>query len=270
MAKSFMSVLEELGISDRIGQITLDNVSNNNTMMASLESEFMLQGIPFHRDGNPVRYSLESDLISRVRHIVAQCRASGNRREDFRNAKKIVERGHSSNDDDDELLQRVVVLLRDVDTRWSSTFLMVDRFLELYPAIEQFILNDPKLSDTILFSATDLEVLNDIREYLFVFHSIQELASAEKTPTLSIILPLYEGLIEMLGLMKTTLPNLSHIIDVSLWKLREYVDKARGTRIYALAMAINPTTKLEWISKNWPQYDAAQARQWLKSSFFKS
>lgn len=69
-----------------------------------------------------------------------------------------------------------------------------------------------------------------------MFHSIQELASAEKTPTLSIILPLYEGLIEMLGLMKTTLPNLSHIIDVSLRKLREYVDKARGTRIYALAM----------------------------------
>lgn len=69
-----------------------------------------------------------------------------------------------------------------------------------------------------------------------MFHSIQELASAEKTPTLSIILPLYEGLIEMLGLMKTTLPNLCHIIDVSLRKLREYVDKARGTRIYALAM----------------------------------
>ncbi|KAJ3912848.1 hypothetical protein F5877DRAFT_53394, partial [Lentinula edodes] len=219
--------------------------------------------------------SLESDLISRVRHIVAQCRASGNQWEDFRNAvlamrneiqKKIVERGHSSNDDDDELLQRVVVLLCDVDTQWSSTFLMVDCFLKLYPAIERFILNDPKLSDTILFSATDLEVLNDIWEYLFVFHSIQELASAEKTPTLSIILPLYEGLIEMLGLMKTTLPNLSHIIDVSLRKLREYVDKARGTRIYALAMAINPTTKLEWISENWPQYDAAQARQWLKSS----
>lgn len=107
-------------------------------------------------DDNPVntedyRKSLESDLISRVRHIVAQCRASGNRREDFRNAvlamrneiqTKIVERGCSSNDDDDELLQRVVVLLRDVDTRWSSTFLMVDRFLELYPvSILKFDLN---------------------------------------------------------------------------------------------------------------------------------
>ncbi|KAJ3870504.1 hypothetical protein F5051DRAFT_341841, partial [Lentinula edodes] len=120
--------------------------------------------------------------------------------------------------------------------RWSSTFFVVDHFLELYPAIEQFITNDSKLSDTVLFSAVDIQVLNDIREYLYLFHSIQELASAEKTPTLSIVLPLYEGLIEMLGLMKSTLLNLAHIIKVSLRKLHEYVDEARGTRIYALAM----------------------------------
>ncbi|KAJ3830979.1 hypothetical protein F5878DRAFT_550010 [Lentinula raphanica] len=142
----------------------------------------------------------------------------------------------AADENEDALLERVVVLLRDVDTRWSSTFFMVDRFLELYPAIERFITNDPKLSDTTLFSCVDLQVLNDIREYLFLFHSVQELASAEKTPTLSIVLPLYEHLVEMLRLLKTTLPNLAHIIEVSLRKLHEYIDKARTTRIYSLAM----------------------------------
>ncbi|KAJ3925282.1 MAG: hypothetical protein NXY57DRAFT_907279, partial [Lentinula lateritia] len=191
------------------------------------------------------RRSLESDLISRVCQIITLCRASGNRWDDFWDTvmsmrKEMQKNGtHECADDNnntDGLLERVVVLLRDVDTRWSSTFFMVDRFLELYPAIEQFITNDPKLSDTVLFSAVDIQVLNDIWEYLYLFHSIQELASVEKTPTLSIVLPLYEGLIEMLGLMKSTLPNLAHIIDVSLRKLHEYVDKAWGTRIYALAM----------------------------------
>ncbi|KAJ3845958.1 hypothetical protein EV368DRAFT_20144, partial [Lentinula lateritia] len=124
----------------------------------------------------------------------------------------------------------------DVGTQRSLTLLMIDCFLKLYPAIEQFILNHPKLLDMILISATDLEVLNDTWKYLFVFHSIQELTPTGKTLILSIILPLYEGLIEMLRLMKITLPNISHIIDVSLQKLCEYVDKARGTRIYALAM----------------------------------
>ncbi|KAJ3974853.1 hypothetical protein EV361DRAFT_588665 [Lentinula raphanica] len=42
----------------------------------------------------------------------------------------------AADENEDALLERVVVLLRDVDTRWSSTFFMVDRFLELYPVSE--------------------------------------------------------------------------------------------------------------------------------------
>ncbi|KAJ3871964.1 ribonuclease H-like domain-containing protein, partial [Lentinula edodes] len=259
-----------------IGQITLDNASNNNTMMSALDLELTKRDIPFDCDGNRVRYvmyleyrnALASDLISRVRHLVNLCRASGNRRDDFRNT---VLEGNSVDDESDYsnttmLLERVVVLLRDVDTHWSSTFFMVDRFLELYPAIRQFVQNDPKICDTELFSPVELQVLNDIREYLFAFHSIQELASAEKTPTLSIVLPLYEGLIEILGLMKSTLPNLSHVIDVSLEKLCEYTNKARVTRIYGLAMAINPTTKLDWVSDNWLRSEKDQVRNWLKNA----
>ncbi|KAJ3966579.1 ribonuclease H-like domain-containing protein [Lentinula raphanica] len=200
--------------------------------------------LPSLRDGDTdddgqYRDALASDLIARVRHLVNLCRASGNRRDDF--CKTVLGENATGNDIDDAddiLLDRVVVLLRDVDTRWSSTFFMVDRFLELYPAIQRFIENDTKLSNSELFSSVELEALNDIREFLHTFHSIQELASAEKTPTLSIVLPLYEGLIEILELMKDKLPNLSHIIDVSLDKLREYLNKARSTHIYGLAMGM--------------------------------
>ncbi|KAJ3767345.1 hypothetical protein FB446DRAFT_600347, partial [Lentinula raphanica] len=153
--------------------------------ISSTEIEASLQDNP----NSPTEYraALESDLISRVRQLVNACRASGNRRHDF---KKTVLSTDGLDTGNEALLERVVVLLRDVDTRWSSTFLMVDHFLELYPAIERFIRNDPKLSETAeLFSTTELQVLDDIRNYLFTFHSIQELASAEKTPTLSIVLP---------------------------------------------------------------------------------
>ncbi|KAJ3911829.1 ribonuclease H-like domain-containing protein [Lentinula edodes] len=316
MARSFMQVLDEYGIADRIGQITLDNASNNNTMICFPHviniavktglsfvttlpplqngqtdddglSADEISAVLFDNPNNSEEYqnALASDLISRVRHLVNLCRASGNRRDDFRNTvlsmreeirnariERSQEREGNSVDDKSDysdttmLLERVVVLLRDVDTRWSSTFFMVDRFLELYPAIRQFVQNDPKICDTELFSPVELQVLDDIREYLFAFHSIQELASAEKTPTLSIVLPLYEGLIEILGLMKSTLPNLSHVIDVSLEKLREYTNKARVTRIYGLAMAINPTTKLDWVSDNWLRSEKDQVRNWLKNA----
>ncbi|KAH7876160.1 uncharacterized protein C8R40DRAFT_1043014, partial [Lentinula edodes] len=219
---------------------TLPPLQNGQTDDDGLSAD-EISAVLFDNPNNSEEYrnALASDLISRVRHLVNLCRASGNRRDDFRNT--VLSMRNSVDDESDYsdttmLLERVVVLLRDVDTRWSSTFFMVDRFLELYPAIRQFVQNDPKICDTELFSPVELQVLDDIREYLFAFHSIQELASAEKTPTLSIVLPLYEGLIEILGLMKSTLPNLSHVIDVSLEKLREYTNKARVTRIYGLAM----------------------------------
>jgi hypothetical protein len=41
------------------------------------------------------------------------------------------------------------------------------------------------------------KALCDVREWLQILHSVQELVSAEKTPTLSVVLPLYERLIGM-------------------------------------------------------------------------
>lgn len=38
--------------------ITLDNASNNNTMMEELAEELHELGIPFDKDGNRIRYNL--------------------------------------------------------------------------------------------------------------------------------------------------------------------------------------------------------------------
>ncbi|KAJ4496040.1 hypothetical protein C8J55DRAFT_413443 [Lentinula edodes] len=201
------------------------------------------------------REALGKDLISTVRQLVNTCRASGNRRDDFRDivinmqselqAQKAMRSGNlSENLEKDDVLERVVVLLRDVDTRWSSIFFMVDRFLELYPAVERFINENSAFDSVMLPNNVDLIVLNDIRKYLHAFHCVQEAASAEKTPTLAIVLPLYEELIEILKAMKMKLPNLSHVIDASLQKLFEYVNKARSTRVYALAMGRSHSSKI--------------------------
>jgi len=45
-----------LTYSLQIGWITLDNASNNDTFMSSLERELNARGIPFERDGNRIRY----------------------------------------------------------------------------------------------------------------------------------------------------------------------------------------------------------------------
>ncbi|KDQ05725.1 hypothetical protein BOTBODRAFT_77757, partial [Botryobasidium botryosum FD-172 SS1] len=67
---------------------------------------------------------LAGDLLKRIHQLVTACRASGQRREDLRNTISV-------GNDRGIWELRVVELLKDVDTWWSSLFLMVDRVLEL-------------------------------------------------------------------------------------------------------------------------------------------
>ncbi|KAJ6548091.1 hypothetical protein B0H10DRAFT_1851448, partial [Mycena sp. CBHHK59/15] len=181
---------------------------------------------------------LKDDVISLARSLVTACRASGQRRDDF---EETIEKGNENGGwgDPPELL-RIVGLLKDVDTRWSSIFLMVDRVLELYQAIDA-LLNLDKYSDLkfMLLSDLELQVLRDVRQFLQVPHVVQELVSAEKTPTLCIVLPLYERLILMLRDLKLKLPKLGHAISAAIRKLEEYLALSRRASIYALAMGKN-------------------------------
>jgi hypothetical protein len=75
--------------------------------------------------------SLTGDVVSKVRCFVTTCRASGQRCEEFI---AIIREGNKAGGFGDPLVKlRVVGLLKDVDTHWSSIFKMIDRFLELYP-----------------------------------------------------------------------------------------------------------------------------------------
>jgi hypothetical protein len=79
--------------------------------------------------------ALDSDVVGKTRSLVSACRASGQRREDLQST--IME-GNSSRSFPDGKELRNVQLLRDMDVRWSSTFLMIDRVLELYPVCMNF------------------------------------------------------------------------------------------------------------------------------------
>ncbi|KZP07599.1 hypothetical protein FIBSPDRAFT_707160, partial [Athelia psychrophila] len=87
--------------------------------------------------------------------------------------------------------------------------------------------------------------------FLQVPHVVQELVSAEKTPTLSLILPMYEQLIGMLQDLKFELPKLGHAIEAARVKLDEYMEKTRKTPMHVFAMVLNPTIKFEWLLEHW-------------------
>jgi hypothetical protein len=243
---------------------------------------------------------LQDDTIKRARQLVHFIRDSGQRREDFIAViKKGNEDGSWGKDSEGKNIElRVVGLLKDIDTRWSSTFFMVDRVIELrlvrpffranadimelncFQAINAFFDLDKYKDFDFSYNMSEEQyaVLHDIRQFLHVFHVVQELVSAEKTPTLSIILPMYETLVTMLEDLKKVLPVISGAIAASQAKLQEYLQKSRGTTAYTAAIGtslrtprgleiliiaftvINPTMKLEWLRKNWSEADYSSAR----------
>ena len=82
-----------------------------------------------------------------------------------------------------------------------------------------------------------LRVLHDISTFLKVPHAVQTILCAEKTPTLSAVLPTYEDLLEMLRSYRVICPQLKRAILICIAKIEEYVTKSRKTCIYALAMS---------------------------------
>ncbi|KAI0059149.1 hypothetical protein BV25DRAFT_1962330 [Artomyces pyxidatus] len=180
--------------------------------------------------------ALNTDPIKAARELVNACRASGLRKHDFLLA---ISEGNKLDKFSGVQLRRAQ-LLRDVDTRWSSTYLMIDRVLEMYPAINYYIRErQTDIPQSKLLTLDQLLVLNDIRDFLSIPHAVQELLSAQQTPTLSNVLPAYEKLIVILKGVIEDLPGLSHCILTAIFKFDEYLAKSRTAPVYGIAMGMS-------------------------------
>ncbi|KAJ6462092.1 hypothetical protein C8R45DRAFT_841836, partial [Mycena sanguinolenta] len=236
------------------GIFTLDNAANNNTSMEELQNIFMeeladLLNADDEQAQELVEYAeaLQKDPIGKSRQIVSSCRASGQRRADVR---QIILDGNKTLLWKPSGTLRVVQLLRDCEARWSSTYLMNDRVIELYPAVQCFLTHPQQATiSNLFFEPLEYQVLHDFQLILRAPYVCQELLSAEKTPTLSAALPAFELLLESWINLQLELPMLAHYIGVGIVKIQEYVNKGRKSRVYALAMILNPT--MEWIAKHW-------------------
>jgi len=80
------------------------------------------------------RAALVADVIGTARKLVAACRSSGQRREDFElTIQEGNEAGSWIDSEGNSFSLPVLQLLRDCEIGWSSTFLLLDRVLTLLP-----------------------------------------------------------------------------------------------------------------------------------------
>ncbi|KAI0790281.1 hypothetical protein BC629DRAFT_1287814 [Irpex lacteus] len=229
--------MKEAGLLHKIGSVTADNASNNGTAFVRIAEDLRALNIAFDAEGNRIGFyadALAADPVGRVRSLVAACRASGQRREDLR---AVIINGNETGRWESIGGVPLLQLLRDCPTRWSSTYMMVDRALRLYPALAAF-LSLPKHVDVAhhALTDTDIDVLEDIHDVLQKSADVQQAVSGETAPTVAFTFPVFEGLINSLMELVSDIPILQHYIKLNVLKLKQYFLKCRRTRIFALAM----------------------------------
>ncbi|QRV92764.1 AC9 transposase [Ceratobasidium sp. AG-Ba] len=299
IAQALFQVLQESDIVGKVGWITLDNASNNDTLMEELATSLKQYGAEFDPERNRIRHAiinalketaanfraqsladdlpiddetehylqaLESNPVNVLRESVTDCRSSGQRREGLRNAILEGNRlGRFRTPGGEPCLLPAVQLLRDVPTRWSSTHNMIRRYLELYPAVADYALRSRHEFQLVIISHKQYEVLQDVLSVLTLAHNAQELLSAEKTPTLALAFPVYETVIEAWDQLCIAIPELSYAITCGISKIRKYIDQTQGASVHALSMIVNPALKLSWIQEHWTPAQASQAEATIKS-----
>ncbi|KAJ6571336.1 ribonuclease H-like domain-containing protein, partial [Mycena capillaripes] len=145
-------------------------------------------------------------------------------------------------------------LLRDVDTRWSSTLIMIDRAILLREAIDKF-LSDPQFRDLHKYKLGDKEweALEAFKRILAVPHAFQQRLSTEKTPTLGDALPAFEAMIKAWQAQQVKYHETAHIVQQGIDKLELYRERVEHVPAYILSMLINPAIKLRWFEQHQPE-----------------
>nr|CAD2171629.1 unnamed protein product [Meloidogyne enterolobii] len=114
-------------------------------------------------------------LIERIKKFVRKLRKSKIQRNEFENIQKII-----------ELPQ--LILIKDSEVRWSSTFDMLDRFISNRQAISLLSAKDPSLPK---FSSDDWAVLLTLKQILLpIYKATNELQ--KRSTSISSIIPLFK------------------------------------------------------------------------------
>ena len=119
------------------------------------------------------------ELISKVKQIVTFTKHSVAASDELKKVQEKIGKTEGT----------ILKLVQDVSTRWSSTFYMIVRFLELSDLLEAVLL---KFSNATMITGAELFTLKIIAKILHSFEQATAEMSAEKATTVSKVLPVIQ------------------------------------------------------------------------------
>lgn len=133
-------------------------------------------------------------------------------------------------------------LILDVQTRWNSTFYMVERFIIMVPFITRLIVQDANGPE--MLSGKEIADLKQLQILLRPFEFVTKQASGDNYCTLSSVIPMVNILITELKSVKVDESSALYDIKVSLLKdIQERFSKVEDNNNMAISTILDPRFK---------------------------
>jgi hypothetical protein len=274
VAPAVHTLLTELNLKEKLLTITGDNAGNNETMVSELfhtlmETAHDKNEIPFQGlDGyirclahilnlivKDILRSLKSgttkeafavcddiqngisvpvqSALAKLRILTVWINRSPQRRQNWKEICKIM-----------NLPSKYIEY--DVDTRWNSTYRMLDDGLKAKAQIDRFVSFQPELQS---FTDSDWSRLSQIHQILAKFNELTLFVS-ERRPHISLTVPLYYELQDLLdegselqGAFKELDPDIASAMKEGLKKYKKYYTFMDESAFYYTALVLDPRVK---------------------------
>lgn len=160
-----------------------------------------------------------------------------------------------SGTNDEEVIENVdaqtklLLPLRDVVTRWSSTFLMLRRALAIRPGLDETTNHRDFISQDI--GEDGWVKIKECVDFLEPFASVTKHVEGFKYPTLCSVISLYNKLLDVLEdwSNKGTHSQISKdAAFAALSKITKYYEKT--TKVYLVCTVLDPRFKIQYFIKN--------------------
>jgi hypothetical protein len=267
MAAIVRSVLDEFELTSRLGCLTMDNASNNDTLARSLREnlqdvcndwspeEGRIPCLPhminlavksflkFFDDGELPENESTVSPIKRLRYVVRKLRSSPSQRQKFL--------GHCELANVDKLM-----LILDVPTRWNSTFYMIKRAIKVREGLKNWLSTDPEIGKVKLgfFQLTSAEwkILEKMCFVLEKFESASNMMSGGTYPTLSLVMPVFIELftfIEKESEKCSEIDDLKEPLGAAHGVLAKYFSFTDDSPYYLYAVLLDPRFKKTYLDR---------------------
>ena len=180
--------MKEWGIEEKVQAIVTDNAANMG--IAAKEAGIGLHVGCFARTVNlatqkGLKVKQMSHVLDRVRKIVGYFHRSTTAKAVFDDKKKLLQLPDHR-------------LIMDVSTRWNSSYDMLQRFLELLPAILAACMSSEvrkNFKDIVTINENDITAIEDSVALLSCLKEITKCVCEEKNPTISLVHPMQSKII---------------------------------------------------------------------------